>query len=237
MQRVMWYGRKHYLENARGYLYGALALCGLQALVIMLYGVQIASLQTMLMGAAAVYCVQLTCRSHYDKLQSGYSYTLPVTQTEKFLFMWFNTVVVSSAVILLLGFVFSWCALLFSGDYTGLKVGEDYVILWLVFFGMQSGALFVCCWIKGSPLKGYLIILGIFLAFLFVHYWFWRRFFDFVYDIPLSQVSAWVAFDGAVVRYSVGKLMSSSAAFAFQGLWIPVLWVAAYFKFRERTLK
>lgn len=232
----MWYGRKHYLENARGYLYGALTLCGLLALMIIMFEKNFVVPQTMIMGLAAVYCVQLTCRSHYDKLQRACSYTLPVTQGEKFLFMWFNTVVVSSAVIILVGLVVAWCGMLFPGFYSDFR-SDLLAPLCLMFFGMQSGALFVCCWTKDSPLKGYLLILGIFLAFLMIHGWFWRYFFDLAYSLPLSWVNGWVDNTEAILMYSVGGGVSLLASYLFMGLWIPVLWVAAYFKFRERTLK
>lgn len=233
----MWYGRKHYLENARGYLYGALALCALLVLVIMMYGKVIISMQTMLMGAVAVYCVQLTCRSHYDKLQRACNYTLPVTQSEKFLFMWFNTVIVSSVAIILVGSAVIWCTMLLPGDYSIIGLNGDNVLLCLLFFGGQAAALFVCCWKMGSPLKGYLIVLGIFIAVLVIHSWFWRRFFNLSYGLPLSWVEGWVDNDGAILAYSVGGGVSLWASYIFLGLWIPVLWVAAYFKFRERTLK
>ena len=96
-RRTVLYARKHYVENARYYGYGLLAILILLSVFAWFYGswrsdpgeFRVTACFTML--GFMYYVTRLSCRNLYKRLPMVRSYTLPVTAAEKYLFIWFNT--------------------------------------------------------------------------------------------------------------------------------------------------
>ena len=101
-RRTVLYARKHYVENARYYGYGLLAILILLSVFAWFYGswrsdpgeFRVTACFTML--GFMYYVTRLSCRNLYKRLPMVRSYTLPVTAAEKYLFIWFNTTVIAT---------------------------------------------------------------------------------------------------------------------------------------------
>lgn len=242
MHRVALYARKHYAENSRSYLYGLLALATMSAVALYIrpYDFNENLLLLLLLGSA--YFTMTGSRSHYSRRAMAQSYTLPVSPAEKYLFTWFNSAVV--ATVAAFAVVLGVC-LLFSAIYER-PVGLDltHIELPVVGFAMtayflfQAAALLSCCWSIGSPIKIFLLIIGLFIACALIGVYSLKTSPDANFTINTFDATCSIRSATARIRYPLagGFSLPTNLMLLF-GFWTSVMWVTAYFKFRERTVK
>lgn len=244
LRRILLYARKHYLENARKYLYILLAFAILQGVSFWFYcctaerDTEVYYNLTLIYMAAFSYLIaRLSCRSHRERRQMPLAYTLPVTPLEKYLFIWFNSAVVAIVYygVMLSPFVVKvYCP----------GIPDDYFLLnmscrvWLSLVLIQSGVLLACCWAKGNPLKILLPLAVAYLLYLLAYGAILWYAFGMSSGLPFSEMCINRFSDTAVLRCELPDQLPAYGAYIILfGFWIVVCWVAAYFKFKERTLK
>lgn len=172
-RRTVLYARKHYVENARYYGYGLLAILILLSVFAWFYGswrsdpgeFRVTACFTML--GFMYYVTRLSCRNLYKRLPMVRSYTLPVTAAEKYLFIWFNTTVIATLLFSLVLWPVTAAADIPDGNIIRIMIYPT----WLTIFTVQAGLLLACCWGKEYPMKIFLLLAGAFILFFIIYYW------------------------------------------------------------------
>ena len=209
-RRTVLYARKHYVENARYYGYGLLAILILLSVFAWFYGswrsdpgeFRVTACFTML--GFMYYVTRLSCRNLYKRLPMVRSYTLPVTAAEKYLFIWFNTTVIAT--------------LLFS------------LVLWPVTAAADIP--------DGNIMKIFLLLAGAFILFFLIDYWVLMPSDGLFVRIPFSEFTVNIHSDTARLSFPLRKQLPEYGAYTMIfGYWTLVSWVTGYFKLREKTLK
>lgn len=233
LRRTALYARKHYTENARYYLYGLLAASLILFLVSLFDSrepgiIRVAA--AYLMMAFYYYFVRLSCRSHYERKSMTTVYTLPVTAAEKYLFIWFNTTVVATAVFGLLLWLVT--------ATEGIPGSNIIYPTWLAILTVQSGLLLACCWGREYPMKQFLLLACAFILFFVLYYRGMTLTGGLFAHIPFSEIHVNARSGSAILAFPLREQLSRYGAWTMVfGYWILVSWVTGYFKFRERTLK
>lgn len=236
LRRIALYARKHYVENARQYLYGIVGTILLLLSIPLFFGVLFGSrrldvLSALLMAAFVYYITFISCRnrSQSEELSS----TLPVTPLEKYLFIWFNSSIVSIALYALIQLPFA-----FDIGMPLLRISNEGGASLMLIFTVQAAILLACCWAKGNPAKILLTLTGAFILFYGAYYAFMAGVIGIFPDVPFSKAYTWINSDKAILTCPLPVRLPALAGYAVLLLyWVPVCWVVAYFKFKERTLK
>lgn len=242
MRRVALYAHKHYVENAHSYLYGLLVLAAMSALTLCRYTHTFCDHLIPLLPLSSLYFTMIGCRSHYSRRAMERSYTLPASQSEKYLFTWLNTAVLSTIATFVV--VWSMCAL-FTAIYKR-PIGVDFsriefteiltgVTAWLLF---QAAVLLSCCWNKGFPLKALAVIIGVFIACVLLAVFLLQPASGANFAVNPFDATCTLHTETARIRYTlIGGLSIPVSLTLIFGFWTLVMWATAYFKFKERTSK
>lgn len=238
LHRVALYARKHYTENSRSYLYGLLGLIGLTLLSLYYIGNSIPL--SLLLLISCIYFTLISSQNHYAQRSIEQSYTLPATAEEKYFFIWLNSAIAiplaTTAICLLLSSIFSIVQHKTTGLLTLSNIDSMTIILFLL---MQSGTLFCCSWLRGSPLKAYAIVSGILIGIFILYFTIFNKLvLNLHYSIDISNGTCYSYIDAARISYPLANNISEQCTVTyFLGFWMVVFWVMGYFKFKERTLK
>lgn len=236
LHRIFLYARKHYMENIRSYIYGLLALLIINSIYVLIFTKQPyreEELTNLLLMAFMFYFIRISCRDSFKQEPMYLSYTLPVTALEKYLFIWFNSTIVVSALYCLVQWPF--VVITNSTEYHILNL---FYGQWLLILYIQATALLSYCWIKGSPVKVFLALLGATFLFYAVYYKGIQIATGLNTTIPFSSFHTAENSDKAQLIYTFPEQMSRHTAYAIiLDFWILIFWLTGYFKFRERTLK
>ena len=239
-RRTVLYARKHYVENARYYGYGLLAILILLSVFAWFYGswrsdpgeFRVTACFTML--GFMYYVTRLSCRNLYKRLPMVRSYTLPVTAAEKYLFIWFNTTVIATLLFSLVLWPVTAEADIPDGNIIRIMIYPT----WLTIFTVQAGLLLACCWGKEYPMKIFLLLAGAFILFFIIYYWVLMPSDGLFVRIPFSEFTVNIHSDTARLSFPLRKQLPEYGAYTMIfGYWTLVSWVTGYFKLREKTLK
>lgn len=242
LHRVARYARKHYVENGRTYVYGILITTAITA--FMLYIAPYQNHESLLLPLlfGTVYFTLACCGDHYHPRSMELNYMLPASQAEKYLFTWFNSALLATAVSVAVIWIVSTVFTAIGNKPVGPDFSQfEYSVAMpaiAAYFLLQAAILFSCCRGKGTPLKGLLILIAIFAAASLAYFLSLRPAFGSNFSIDLLDASCQIHSGTARIGYPLieGVSLSTSIAQVF-GFWTLVLWVTAYFKFRERTSK
>lgn len=244
LRRTLLVARKHYAENFRHYLYGMLAfalVCYLFAwwlsdpnskynFLIKLYpGITAGALLGFLYYNAVV-----CCRNYYKSDAMIRNYTLPAAAAEHYLVVWFHTTVVATGLfLLLLGPV-----ALLAPQCEPYAFFRSYPVL-IFIFAVQAGALFTRSLARDKALRWDLLTAAVALAayLLYAHAINIGSDASIVSETIFSSSGVLWRGSESTLAYRLPMQMSVKAGYSIVALWIPVLWIASYFKFKERTLK
>ncbi|MEG1622457.1 MAG: hypothetical protein RR330_03685 [Alistipes sp.] len=245
LRRIALYARKHYTENSRSYL-TLLLLIFLSLLFLLWAGSPFIDFVAILYVITGIAWIQRTCGNFYKPLQAIQAYTFPVSQAEKYLFCWFNSLIVFSLVFLLLfGIVIAISHIQFLRFFpiTNVFSHINFKSLLFYFAFIHALALFSCSWTKKSPAKGYFLLFALATIYLIIDF-FIRRL------MPYSDGFVWVSsgFDphamihvigtNAILSYDIVPFpYAEYMIFSVTAVATVVFWVVGYFKFKERTLK
>lgn len=243
LRRIARYARKHYVENARSYLYCLLAFFLLQAAAAWVFNffyadpVSYRTTTVFLMGGYLFVITRIACRGHRDPRQQPLVDTLPVTLGERYAFIWFHT-----AVAAMLGYRILLAMLPVQlsvvQPHGPVVSGELNLLAWLVLYLFQSVLLIASFWTKGNPLKATIPLLAAFVGFCGLYYFGLNSLYGFLVRVPFSEIGmVWNGDSASVVCRLPAMLTEKAALVVGFGFWIGVFWLAGYFKFRERTLQ
>lgn len=240
--RTALYARKHYVENSRNYIYGLLLLTAMSVLVLYIRPYDFNENLLLLLLLSSAYFTMICCRSHYSRRAMAQSYTLPVSPAEKYLFMWFNSAVL--ATLASFAIILTVC-LLFSAIYkrpVGLNLMHiEFSLVGVcitAYFFFQAGALLSCCWSKGSPIKIFLVIIGLFIACALIGIYSLKTFPDTNFAINAFDATCSIRSETACIRYPLVNGISTWTTIPLIfGFWTLAMWITAYFKLKERTSK
>lgn len=242
MHRVALYARKHYAENSLYYLCGLLILAAMSALTLYWHPNTFCDQLTLLLLAGSGYFTIIGCHSHYSRRSMERSYTLPASPLEKYLFTWFNTTVLATIVT----FVVVWGMCVLFTVIHERPVGVDFsriefsqimtgAAIYLLF---QAGTLLSCCWNKGFPLKVFLVIIGVVIACVLLIVFLLQPASDANFAINPFDASCSIRSETACIRYRlVNGISTGTTTTLIFGFWTLAMWIIAFFKFNERTVK
>lgn len=237
--RTLRYARKHYVENARYYGYTLLLFLLLLAVSAWFFTIWLDTsgsfclLILLLLTVFICLVTRISSLNHYERRKMPLSYTLPVTTAEKYLFIWFNSTVVASALFALILLPVAFLA----GAWENLVLFSSSPV-WLFLFTVQAGLLLSCSWVKGNPLKAFLPLAGAYIAYHVLYFAVLKSAFGLAVYMPFSEVFFQLSSDTALLHYQLPGRISQNAAYTILfGFWILVAWIVGYFKFKERTLK
>lgn len=238
LRRMLLYARKHYIENARHYLYLFGTVTLLLAVSLWYFEIHIpksgisAVISVMLLLIATCDAAYISCRDQLHPLSVLRSRTLPVTAAEQYLFSWFNTTVLATGIFVLIQWLpaaIVECPRLLQMPYP----------TWLLIYFIQAALLLACNWARTNPLKVFLPLIAGYVLFFILYYKIVRIGAGLLVTLPFSTASSIHHSSSAMLMsYPVGEQLSSNAAHTLLfGFWIVVCWIVGYFKCRERTLK
>ncbi len=233
--RIMLYARKHYAENATGYLIRICAMMAILALTLYDYH------GTGMVGAALLiwplFCTPFAFRSHYDPKRMQQAYTLPVSRGEQYIFLWLQTMVIMPAMLVSMA---ELVAAIYGFDICWRAVVREFLPLVSIYTAIL---MVVVNWRKSNVEAWFVMIFAGFVLLNFLYA-----------QLLITCSSAYTnELSGAVVRlfYPEGSIMLADKAFMltypirsfFSEVWsamilfyLPTLLchVVAYLKFRER---
>lgn len=241
-RRIALYARKHYMENAKFYGFTALAiLLALLGQYLLDYNERNYSSNAFALAIiTGILWLNRTFRPFYKPKMATLNYMLPLTQTEKYIFCWFNSLIAFGAVFTLL-----YLAAIAFGRSTGIAMpelgwfpnwydGEDLTYLLL----FQSLAMLVCSGAKGSPVRGYVIVWLATIVFISIYQLSFHRIVPYddinIRTSPCSDLTVTMNLDDSYLDYRIPPLPGVEIVY-----WALIIlgWVTGWMKFRERTFK
>lgn len=242
IRRFAQYAHKHYIENSHHYLYGILIVAAASIIILYFFPYDISENLILPLLFGSVYFTIIGCRSHYSLRSIEQSYTLPASSSEKYLFIWINSVILTTIITIAIIWIVSIVFTIIYKKPVGLSFSEfEYPLVltgitaYLLF---QAGILLSCCWGKGSPMRVFLIIIGLFIActLMYIHYM--QPAADTNFTINLFDATCNIRSENARIQYPLISGISMPISISLTlGFWTLVMWITAYFKFKERTLK
>lgn len=241
-RRIALYARKHYIENARFYGFTALAiLLALLGQFLLDYNERsYSSNATALAVITGILWLNRTFRPFYKPKMATLNYMLPLTQTEKYFFCWFNSLIAFGTIFTLL-----YLAAIAFGRITGIATpelgwfpnwysGEDLIFLLL----FQSLAMLVCSGAKTSPVRGYVIIWLATIMFISIYQLSLTRIVPYsdiqIFTSPCSDLKINMYLNDSYLHYRIPPLPGVGIVY-----WVLIVlgWITGWKKFRERTFK